>query len=73
MKVDMPSSGCEHEPEGFDSLNCLNVFIEDAGDRTVEPASPEWRARLTAESERVALLMEKDKPLGKGISENGPT
>lgn len=48
-----------NDTSGFDSRDSINVFIDGAGASPPRPVSPERRAHLQAEKERLERLLEQ--------------
>ena len=42
------------EPSGFESRNCVDIWIDGPGDTTVRPCPPELLPLCMAERERIA-------------------
>jgi hypothetical protein len=58
-----------HESEGFDSLNSTVVIIDEPGDRTVRPCSPDLLPVLEAMREKLKRYGERSQE-NRGQSES---
>ena len=60
------------EPDGFDSLNSTVIIVDEPGDQTVRPCSPQLRPILEAMREKMRRYAELRKQADSGTPPPSP-